>query len=95
VLGFCFSIRSGVLIAPAAALILWRGISARMLIRVAAGLLVAVVPVLYLATHVRDSGGYSFRYPVDLIDAHWVAVAGIVLLIIALWRTLRSARGGP
>ena len=90
VLGFCFSIRSGFLIAPALALILWRGIAPRALIALAGGLLVVVVPVLYLVIPVHDSGGYDFRYPVERIAAHWVAVAAVVLLIVALWRTLAA-----
>jgi hypothetical protein len=95
VLGFCFSIRAGVLITPAVALILWRGISPRKLTLAAAGLLIVVVPLLYLVTPVHNSGGYSFRYPVDLIAAHWVTVAAVVMLMVALWRTVRSAAREP
>src|SRR5207253_3559727 len=42
VLAFCFSLRSGLLIAPATAFVLWRGIPAKPL-AVAGGLLLAIV----------------------------------------------------
>jgi hypothetical protein len=48
--------------------------------------------VLYLALLPADEGGFSFTYPVDLIVPHWVGVAAVVLLIVALARTLAVAR---
>jgi arabinofuranan 3-O-arabinosyltransferase len=92
VLGFIFSIHSGVVIAPAVALICWRGIGARPL-TIAAGLLLAlVVPAIYLAAPPTNLGGYNSNYAIDLIWAHWAAVAAVVLLTLALARTLLEAR---
>ncbi|HEX2086516.1 MAG TPA: hypothetical protein VHF89_12605, partial [Solirubrobacteraceae bacterium] len=91
-LGFAFAIRAGVVIAPAVALILWRGIPARQLALAGGGLLLVVVPVLYLAVPGRDPGGYNSALAVQRIAAHWVGVAAVVLIGLALWRTLRTAR---
>jgi arabinofuranan 3-O-arabinosyltransferase len=91
VLGFTFAIRAGVVIAPAVALILWRGWSPRALILAAGALLVIVVPVLYLLFPGQDRGGYDTEYAVEHLGAHWVAVAAVVLLLMALARTLNTA----
>jgi hypothetical protein len=98
VLGFAFSIRAGVAIVPGVTLLLWLGIGVRRLILLAGALLAVAVPVLYLALLPNDEGGFSFfTYPVDLIAPHWVGVAAVVLLIVALARTLAAARdpGAP
>jgi hypothetical protein len=92
VLGFIFSIRSGLVIAPAVTLILWRGISARILVLLAGALLLFVVPAIYLSAPYHNQGGYDFGYAVELIDAHWIAVAAVVLLTVAVAQTLSSAR---
>ena len=42
-------------------------------------LLGVVVPVLYLVLLPDDLGGFNSEYAVDLISAHWVAVAAFVL----------------
>jgi threonine/homoserine/homoserine lactone efflux protein len=91
VLGFVFAIRAGVVIAPAVALILWRGWSPRTLIAAAGALLVVVVPVLYVLFPGDDRGGYDTDYAVEHLGAHWVAVAAVVLLAVALARTLSTA----
>jgi arabinofuranan 3-O-arabinosyltransferase len=98
VLAFCFSLRSGLLIAPAIAIVLWRGIPAAPL-AAAGGLLLAVaVPLDYLVFPAPDFGGYNPGYAGDQVSGHWIAVAAWVLLALALWRVLstaRSRRGGP
>ena len=91
-LGFLFAIRAGVVIAPAVAFVLWRGIGARVLIAAAAGLLAVVVPLLYLAFPAEDQGGYNVQYAVDHIAPHWFGVAAWVLLALALVRTISTAR---
>ena len=61
-------------------------------------LLGLVVPLLYAdRSRPDDRGGYNFEYSVDLIDAHWVAVGALVLLMAACWRVLSAARepGAP
>jgi hypothetical protein len=80
-----------VAIAPAVALILWRGWSPRALVLAGAGLLAVVVPALYLIIPGRDRGGYDTRFAVEHIAAHWVTVAGVVLLLLALWQTISTA----
>ena len=102
-LGFVFAARSAPLIALGTFLVLWRGIGVRALVAAAAGLLLVVVPLLTVAIPVRDPGGYNFEYAQDRIAVHWVAVAAAVLLVLALARTLSTARprraagraGGP
>ena len=90
-LGFVFAIRAGVVIAPAVALILWRGWSPRTLITIAGGLLAVVVPAVYLLFPGHDRGGYDTDYATEHLGAHWVAVAALVLLLVALARTLSTA----
>ncbi|HKP90814.1 MAG TPA: hypothetical protein VJT75_12685, partial [Thermoleophilaceae bacterium] len=84
VLGFAFALRAGVVIAPAVALILWRGWSPRVLILAAGALLTVVVPVVYLLFPGDDRGGYDTEYAVEHLGAHWVTVAAVVLLVVAV-----------
>jgi hypothetical protein len=98
VFGFVFALRAGALIGPAVAIVLWRGVGARVLLVTAGALLVAVVPALYLLFPAEDRGGYNTEYAQEHLGAHWVAVAAFVLLALALWRTLstaRARRGAP
>jgi hypothetical protein len=93
VLGFAFAIRAGIVIFPLVTLALWRGIPARGLALVAGGLLLAV-PVAYLATYDRNPRGFQFNYPLDHIAGHWLAVGAVVLLLLALARTVIAQRRG-
>jgi arabinofuranan 3-O-arabinosyltransferase len=92
VLGFCFSLRSGVAITAGVSAIVWLGIGPRLLALVGGALLALVVPVLYVAFQAEDKGGYNPGYAGDHVAAHWVAVAAFVLLLVALVQTLTSAR---
>jgi hypothetical protein len=97
VCAFVFALRAGAVAAPLAFLIFWRGVPTRTLILAAGALLAVVVPALYLLFPSTDRGGYSTEYATDHLGAHWVAVAALVMLAIALWRTLSTAsrrRGG-
>ena len=87
-----FALRSAVLIFPVLTLILWRGVGPRALTAVAAGLLGVVVPLVYAVTSPRDRGGFNFEYSIDLIWAHWVGVAALILLMVVCWRLLAAAR---
>jgi hypothetical protein len=88
-LAFVFALRAGIGLFPIVTFLLWRGVGARRLALLAGGLL-AIEPVLYLLfTPRKRDGGYNFNYAVDLIGAHWLAVAAVVLLGFSLWRTLR------
>ena len=91
-LGFVFAIRAGIVMGPAVAFILWRGIGAKQLALAGGALLLTVVPILYLAVPVDDPGGYNTNLAVERIAAHWVGVAAIFLLGAALARQLRGAR---
>jgi arabinofuranan 3-O-arabinosyltransferase len=93
VLAFVFAARSAPVIALGTFLVLWRGVGARALIAAAAGLLLVAVPLLTVAVPVRDPGGYNFEYAQDRIAVHWVTVAAVILLVLALARTLSTARG--
>jgi hypothetical protein len=77
--------------AIAVTVILWRGIGTRALAATAGALLIVGVPVVDLLVASPDKPGKHFNYPVDKIAAHWLAVAAVVLLAAALWRTLRAA----
>ena len=92
-LGFVFAARSAPVIALATFLVLWRGVGVRALIASAAALLLLVVPLLTLVVPVRNPGGYNFELAQERIAVHWVAVAAVVLLVLALARTLSTARG--
>jgi hypothetical protein len=98
VLAFCFSLRSGLAIAPGIAFVLWRGIPA-MPLAAAGGLLLAIaLPLDYIVFPAPDFGGYNPGYAGDQVSGHWIAVAAWVLLALALWRVLSTAsgrRGGP
>ena len=98
VLGLVFALRAGVVIGPAVALLLWRGVGARHLVLAAGALLTVVVPALYVLFPAKDRGGYNTEYALEELGAHWVTVAAVVLLGLALWRSLstaRARRGGP
>jgi hypothetical protein len=92
VLGFLFAARAAPLIAVGVFLILWRGVGIRALTAAAAALLAVAVPVLTLAIGVEDHGGYNPEYAIERVAVHWVAVAGVVLLLLALARALAAAR---
>jgi hypothetical protein len=93
ILAFCFSLRSGVVIAPAIAFVLWRGIPAATLAALGGLLLAIAVPLDYIVFPAPDFGGYNPGYAGDQISGHWIAVAAWVLLALALWRTLSTASG--
>ena len=69
-----------------------RGRRARRSSRRAGALLLVAVPVLTLAIGVEDRGGYNPEYAQVRIAVHWVAVAAVILLVLALARVLGAAR---
>ena len=91
-LALIFAQRTSLAIFPALTFILWRGVGARFLTLVAAGLLGVVVPIAYAITSPENSGGFNFEYSIELIWAHWIGVAALILLMVACWRTLAGAR---
>jgi hypothetical protein len=93
-LSLLFAARSAVLIFPALAFILWRGIGPRPLTAIAAGLLGIAVPLAYVLADPENQGGYNFEYSSDVIWAHWLVVAALVLLMAACGRAVRDARRG-
>jgi hypothetical protein len=90
--GFLFAVRAGVVIGPAVALLLLRGVGAGPLALVAGVLTAAVLPAIYLLFPPGDSGGFNSDYANDLLGAHWVAVAAWVLLALALSRAIPRRR---
>jgi arabinofuranan 3-O-arabinosyltransferase len=94
VVAFVFALRAGAVALPLLTLLLWRGASVTALLAAAGGLLAVVVPVLHLAFPPEDLGGHNSSYAAEALGAHWVAVAALVLLAVALWRMLAGrARG--
>jgi len=91
-LALLFAKRTGVVIFPLLTVILWRGIGVRLLTAGAALLLGVVVPLLYLIENPINRGGYNFEYSLQTINAHWVAEGALVLLMVACWRAISSAR---
>jgi hypothetical protein len=92
VLGFVFAARATPLFALAAFVVAWRGIGPRALALAGGALLAIAVPVLTALVRPENRGGYDPEYASDGIAAHWVAVAGVALLVLALARTLSTAR---
>ena len=86
------ALRAGPPVALAAVLVARYGIGARPLILGAAGLLGIAVPAAYLLFTPDDRGGYAFSYAGELIGAHWLAVAALVLLALVLWRIVSGRR---
>jgi hypothetical protein len=91
-LGFVFAARATPLFALALFVILWRGISTRVLVVAASLLLVVVIPVLTLAIPVTDRGGYDPDYAGERVAVHWVAAAAVAILVVVLARLLATAR---
>jgi hypothetical protein len=92
VVGFAFALRAGAVAGPAVALLLWRGVGTRKLTLAAAGLLLVVVPLVYLIWPDTNRGGFNNDFANDHLGAHWVGVAAFVLLALALARTLAVSR---
>jgi arabinofuranan 3-O-arabinosyltransferase len=92
VLGFVFAKRAGIVIAVGLFVIFWRGYGPRALAAAAGALLLVAVPIAYLIGDPRNQGGYNFNYSVELIDAHWLGVAAVIMLGLAGWMTLSAAR---
>jgi len=91
-IAFVFALRAGAVAFPIVVGLLWRGARVRRLIEAATVLLAVGVPVAYLLAKWDDRGGYNTYYAVDHRYGHWVAVAAVCLLAIALVRTLARAR---
>jgi hypothetical protein len=94
-LGFVFAARYTPVFWLAAFVVAWRGIGARPLALAGGLVLVVAMPVATLLDSVRNRGGYDPSYAGDRIAAHWAAVIGVSLLILALGRALSTARARP
>jgi hypothetical protein len=92
--GWIFALRVGAISFPVLAFVLWRGYGAAALTWIAVFLLGVVVPIVYLIAVPGNEGGYNFAYATRLIGAHWIGVAGVVLLALACWRMIAAARSG-
>jgi arabinofuranan 3-O-arabinosyltransferase len=89
-LGYLFAIRAGAALFVLVTLVLWRGFETRTLILAAAALLGLAVPAAYVIAQPHNQGGYGFGYATQTIGAHWLGVAAVVLLALALWRIIRA-----
>ena len=89
--GFLFALRAGVVIGPAVALLLWRGVGPGALALTAGVLAGVVLPAIYLLFPPDDAGGFNSEFAADLTGAHWVAVAVWVLLALSFALTVSRA----
>ena len=94
--GFLFALRAGAVLAPLAFLALYRGVTVRTLLALAA-VAVALLPLIYVVFTPDNPGGYSFDYAADLIGAHWVATFAVACMAAAAglmaWRVRGSDLG--
>ncbi len=88
---FVFALRAGIVIGPAVALLLWRGVGPAVLAAVAGALTAVVLPAIYLLFPPDDAGGFNSEFAADLTGAHWVAVAVWVLFAVAVALTVSTA----
>jgi hypothetical protein len=96
--GFAFAARGTPLFAIGIFFILWRGIGARELALAGGAVLVIAVPILTALIRPDNRGGYNPEYSIDGVAVHWVTVAGVSLLILALSRAMvrpGRARSAP
>ena len=95
--GFVFAARATPLFALGVFFVLWRGIGARELALAGGAVLGIAVPILTILIRPENRGGYNPEYSIDRIAVHWVTVAGVTLLVLALARELSRARArrGP
>jgi hypothetical protein len=91
-----FGLRAGVVAGPALVLILWRGLPDALLARIAAVLLIIGVPAVYVGVGLAQGDHHlkanSTKYPLDRIAGHWLTLAGVLLIVVILWRTLAATR---
>ena len=78
--GFVFALRAGAVLGPLAVIALRVGVTVRRLL-VAAAVLIAALPVVYIVFPARDRGGNQFGYANDLLGAHWIAVLAVLCLL--------------
>ena len=88
---FVFALRAGVVIGPAVALLLWRGVGPGALALTAGALTAIVLPAIYLLFPPDDAGGFNSEFAADLTGAHWVAVAVWALFALAVALTVSTA----
>jgi hypothetical protein len=96
--GFAFAARATPLFALGVFVILWRGIGAKPLALAGGALLGVAVPLLYVIIRPENRGGFNPEYSIGRIAAHWVAVAGVALFVLALSRAMGRpgrARSAP
>jgi hypothetical protein len=89
---FVFALRAGAVAFPLLTFFFWRGASLGRLLGTAGALLVVAVPLAYAIFPPDDLGGHNSSYATELIGAHWIAVAAVVLLAISLSRMLAGRR---
>ena len=95
--GFLFALRAGVVLGPLTVLALRAGVDVRRLL-VAAAVLIAALPLVYIVFPPGDRGGNHFGYADDLLGAHWIAVLAVLCLlgagVLLAVRLRRSSASG-
>jgi hypothetical protein len=91
VVGFVFALRAGAVAFPLLTLLFWRGASLGRLLGAAGALLAIAVPAAYALFPPDDLGGHNSSYATELLGAHWIAVAAVVLLALGLSRMLSGS----
>jgi hypothetical protein len=94
-LGFLFAARATPLFVLLVFVVLWRGIDAKRLSLAGGAILAVAVPILTLIIRPENRGGFNPDYTNERIAVHWVAVAGVTLLILALARALAGGGWAP
>jgi hypothetical protein len=79
--GFAFALRAGAVLAVAALVLMRVGVSARRLFGLAA-VLIAALPLVYLAFPSSSSPRQAFSYAVEHLGAHWLAVGAVCCLAV-------------
>jgi hypothetical protein len=88
IVALVFALRAGAVAFPLLTLLFWRGASVTRLLGVAGALMALAVPAAYALFPPDDLGGHNSSYATELLGAHWIGVAAVVLLALALWRMM-------
>ena len=92
IVALVFALRAGAVAFPLLTLLFWRGASLGWLLGAAGALLALAVPAAYALFPPDDLGGHNSSYATELLGAHWIGVAAVVLLALGLSRMLPGRR---
>ena len=92
VLGFVFAKRAGIVIAVGLFVIFWRGYGPRALAAAAGARAAGGRPHRLSGDRPPQPGRLQLQLQRRAIYAHWLGVAAVIMLGLAVWMTLRAAR---